>query len=146
MDNFLILLLCVICWSIYTLFFKKKAGLGSASWPRPGMPSDFNPTHAHDNVALDAKTKRLWVREESGREQLFEACDITGWSATNSTSSNAYGKSWPANVYLEIKTTSVDKPLWRARFKRYGEKMPEQRNYNDCQEWFERLNAVYNHS
>jgi hypothetical protein len=146
MDNFLILLICVICWSIYTLFFKKKAGMGPARWPRPGVPEDFIPTHAHDNVALDAKTKRLWVREESGREQLFEAGDITGWSATNSTNTNAYGKSWPANVYLEIKTTSVDKPLWRARFKHYGEKTPEQRNYNDCQEWFERLNAVYNHS
>lgn len=129
------------------LFFKKKSPEKTPknSWPRPGMPQDFIPTHIHDNVALDGKTGRLWIRTESGEERVFDRFEITGWSVNHETTSNAYRVTWAWRVYLSIQTNDLDKPIWAARFIRHPEKRPQTKNMEECNEWLQRLTAVYNH-
>jgi hypothetical protein len=137
-----LLVLAVVIWFGYK-FIKAKGAKGGGHGVE--FPSGFSPTHSHDNIALNADTKKLWVREESGATKVFEPSEITGWGVSSETTHNKHGATWPAKVYLEIKTKDIDRPLWRVRFKRYGELMPEKRNLNECNEWYERLGAAYNH-
>lgn len=141
MDFITIVGVAVVAWFGYKIIKGKSTKSGANA----SFPSGFTPTHSHDNIALDANTKRLWVREESGTTKVFEPSDITGWSVSSDTDRNNWGQHWPCRVYLEIKAKDIDRPLWRVRFKRYGEMLPEQRNLAECNEWFERLGAVYNH-
>jgi len=140
MDFITIVVLVVVAW----LGYKFIKGKGAKSGANVSFPSGFTPTHAHDNIALDANTKKLWIREESGTTKVFEPSEITGWSVSADTTRNRLGQRWPCKVYLEIKAKDIDRPLWRARFKRYKESTPEQRNLDECNEWFERLGAAYN--
>lgn len=43
-----------------------------------GLPANFVATHRHRNIALDSATKKLWVKDERGREQVLESNDIIG--------------------------------------------------------------------
>lgn len=143
MSTFFILAILVIgVWGAYKVLSGKSAGGDGAI---AGLPAGFSPSHSHDNIALEASSKRLWARDEKGNEKLFDGSEITGWAVNSDTTSNRVGATWPHNVYLELKTKDIDRPVWRIRFKRYGELTPEKRNLEECREWFERLNAVYNH-
>lgn len=128
----------------------KLKGKGPAEapndWPRQGMPQDFIPTHLHDNIALDAKTGRVWVRHDgTGQERVFTSSEITGWSMSSESVSNAYGRRWIKNVCLDIQTKDLDRPIWKARFKRFSENKPTTQNQDECSEWFQRLEALFNH-
>lgn len=136
-------------WVIGMILFSVASVVVFLIWR--GMSSDglsarrpmggIMPTLSHDNIALAIGSRKLWVRDEDGHETVLEAADLVGWSVIHGTMQTR-SVCWPNNVYLELKTRSVDKPIWRVRFKRYGEASPERRNRADCQEWSDCLDAL----
>jgi hypothetical protein len=85
------------------------------------------------------------VKDESGRQRVLEASEVIGWEHDRVQVSKN-GSCWNVKNYLIVKTTDLDYPMWRVRFKSHQEAFPSNRNSNECSEWFNRLNAAYNHS
>lgn len=110
-----------------------------------GLPAGFAATHRHRNIALDSTTKRLWVKDESGRQRVLNPDEVVEW-VVKSIEVNRNGACWNKKNYLEIRTVDLDRPVWRVRFKNHGEAFPSDRNHRECSEWSARLTAVYNHS
>lgn len=128
-------------WLLWKMFIKSPA-------PNIAPPelAGMCITHSHDNIGLDSKSGKLWVRDEKGLQAVLNPDQITGWQVDYLETHNALGVTWPHKVYLSIKTKDIDKPVRRMRFKRYGESHVERRNLEECREWADRLTAFYNHS
>lgn len=138
---------------LLTLILAATAVLVYYAWirkpsPKPidlrGLPVNFLATHRHRDIALDSATRRLWVKDERGRERVLDSGEIIGWEM-KSIEVNRNGSCWNKKNYLEIKTNDLDRPVWRVRFKDHMEAFPSNRNHRECSEWFARLTAVYNH-
>lgn len=130
--------------SVAAIAYAKWAPKSVQKLDLKGLPVDFPATHRHMSIALDSATKRLWVRDESGRERVLEPHEIIGWDH-DSVQVSKGDNCWSVKNYLVIRTTDIDHPIWRARFKRHQEAFVSNKNRNECAEWFNRLNAVYNH-
>lgn len=133
----LLLIAAVGIYAMYALVGKRG---GARTYP-----DSFTPTHAHSNIAIDAKTRRVWIREPSGRQIVLSPADITGWATASVEKSNQHGQCWNIKNFLEIRTTNLDKPLWRARFKDHQETFPSEKNHRELEEWYQRITAMLNH-
>lgn len=139
------LITLVLVATAVLVYYASKSGNGPKKIDLRGLPAGFIPTHRHKNIALDSSTKRLWVKDESGRQHVFDAAEVLEWRV-QSIEVSKNGSCWNQKNYLEIRTDNLDFPVWNVRFKNHGETFPSNRNHRECTEWFARLTAVYNHS
>lgn len=140
------LLTLILAATAILVYYAARPSTGSQAINLRGLPAGFAATHRHKSIALDSATKRLWVRDERGRQRVFNSDEIVEWVITSVVKNNMWGMSWNTKNYLEIRTVDLDHPVWRVRFKNHGETFPSDRNHRECTEWFSRLTAVYNHT
>jgi hypothetical protein len=103
----------------------------------PLSSSEFNPTLAHDNIALDADRDMLWIRDVSGATRYVRRGELLSWK----TDSALAGRMLHHQIHLQV--SDVQQPLWRVEFKRHAEgwKHSAKRNSEERSEWFARVQA-----
>ena len=114
------------------------------------IPADFNATHWNKNIALNANTGALWVRDKSGQTATFGRSDLLGWEMKNSvfkSTAVAGPRDTPMDNELLVKAKSIDKPVWTVQFNAHSSLTGRGNhdNHQELRDWYERLNAVYNH-
>ena len=119
---------------------------GSAELPVPG---DFKSAYAHDNIAIDTTTNRIWLRDGQ-RARVFEKKEILGWQAASNTvkAPDMYGggvinrgNAAKYNSRLLVQTNDLDHPVYSIRFTRHNALLNGESNYNDAVAWGNRLTA-----
>lgn len=129
-----------VSWIVWQLFLgKRKRGPGGKV-----LLSRIAPTHAHENIAINIRSGRLWVRDQHGDEAVFDPEDILGWDVRYEQAPDIRGESWPHRVFLDLTTVTGEKAVWRIGFDRHDEVVPHSRNLQECREWSQQLAAVYN--
>lgn len=118
------------CWAAPRLLRGKKL-------TAPPSSSEFNPTLAHDNIALDADRDMLWIRDVSGAARYVRRGELLSWK----TDSALTGRMLHHQIHLQVR--DVQQPLWRVEFKRHAEgwKHSAKRNSEERSEWFARIQA-----
>lgn len=132
-----------------TVFWVFKASFGKTTAPRlpatltaPGQDS-LTPTHADANIAIDAKSGRVWIRDERGKCHILQRHEIREWEHHWTTQSKPLGLYHVQN-YMELRTDSLDRPTVRLRFNRYSDALNWRRNYDAGVEWQARLTTFLN--
>lgn len=104
--------------------------------PRSRVPGNFGATHAHDNIALNARDQ-LWVRTQDGREVVlsrFEVREVAHlWHPD---------RGYKGRNRIELRTIRLDMPLVVAPFNRHPETIfGAPKNAAEAEEWHARLSA-----
>ncbi len=103
------------------------------------IPADFNATHHHVNVAINAKNGNVWLREKSGRTGIVHASEIQNVRHTWVTNNNAQAY----RNKLEITVNNLDKPVWIIEFDCHNENwVYKGRNKQEANEWSARLSSL----
>jgi hypothetical protein len=126
--------------------WRPQFAFGDAVKPPPahGAPAGFEATFSHDNIAVQAATGKLWLRDARGHEAVLDPEDILGWQVRNDDKRKNMRASGPEQVFLDIASLGQDKNLWSIRFSRHDGTAFEGRNLEECREWSQRLTALYN--
>lgn len=117
-----------VWWAIRTLRHERE---GKFSLPNEGA---FHPTHAADNFAIDARTRRVWLRDERGRRGILDAGAIRGWTHHWTERRNGFGHVFLQDNTFQIRTNDIDCPTWIVRFP----------SHSIAREWHDRLTAFLN--
>lgn len=100
---------------------------------------EFEATHAHDNIAINAARNLLWVRDERGQELILEVAEVREWNHLW-----VPDRGYKAQNRLEIRTTRVDAPVVVAAFTRHPATIwGAPKNAREAEEWHARLGAFF---
>lgn len=105
------------------------------------LPADFKARYAHDNIAMDTESGKLWIRDRSG-SRVVDRSDILRWNRTFRTGNGAA----EVNNALEIHLRDLDRPKSVVQFKRHNDfwKSGAARNAQESEEWVSRLTTWVN--
>lgn len=131
-----------VAWVLYAKF-GNTAALGLPSTLTAPGQDPLTPTHADLNIALDAKSGRVWVRDEKGKRHILHRQEIREWEHRWTNHANAIAVFHKHN-YMELRTTNLDCPTVRLRFDRYMDGLNWRRNYEAGVAWQARLTTFIN--
>jgi len=128
----------------WALVFVAAVVLGGRLWPRSpsaSYPPGFNPSYAHDHIAIDAESGKLWLRDVSGQTAVLDKRDVLRWNHSYRPLSGE----WIDNR-LEIEVRDLARPKYTIRFKRHGDsaRWNMRKNVAECEEWQARLGSWIN--
>ena len=101
-------------------------------------PAVFHSDIAHDNIALDFKRDKVWLRDPVRGERYLDRSQVlnirTNYDAVNSAATRQR---------LEFQVRDVSQPLWQVLFQRHSDRWRSSNQQNDLElsEWFARLRA-----
>ncbi|MDR6641903.1 hypothetical protein J2X57_001110 [Luteibacter sp. 1214] len=103
---------------------------------RPRVPDDFGATHAHDNLALNARDQ-IWVRDTNGEAVVLSKYEVREWTHLWQPD-----RGYKGNNRIEIRTIRLDRPVVTAAFRRHPETVfGAPKNAREAEEWHARLGA-----
>ncbi|MDY1548542.1 hypothetical protein [Luteibacter sahnii] len=103
---------------------------------RSRVPGNFGATHAHDNIAVNARDQ-IWVRDIGGEEVVLSKYEVREWTHLWHADRHYKG-----NNRLELRTVRMDKPVVTAAFRRHPETVfGAPKNAREAEEWHARLGA-----
>ena len=104
-------------------------------------PDGFNGDYAHDNIAIDQKADKLWVRDPRGAIVVSKN-DILRWNIAHKVT----GTGHTVNNRLEIHVRDLGRPKLSAPFNRHSDflKPGATKNAAECEEWSSRLTTWVN--
>lgn len=116
-------------WIVPLMFRKPK--------PKPAKHTDFDPSIAHDNIALDTGRNVLWIRDASGAERYVRTEELLAWR-TNSDRNDGHFRQ-----RLELDVSDVQRPRWNVLFQRHSDRRIKSSRINTAErdEWFARIRA-----
>lgn len=128
---------------VFALGKGKKSGDGSAASRRGRYPEGFNPSFAHDNIAIDQANDKIWLRDRSGHWAILPRSDILRWN-------RAFVHRGPIEFdnRIEVHVRDLNRPKYEVAFKRHGEafKWGAAKNSQEAEEWVSRLTTWVNNS
>lgn len=134
------------------IFLGRYIQRGEAQVKLPPVPSDFIVAFNHDNIALDAVNKRVWLRE-GALSRVFSKTDILGWNVQHGTvkAPDMYGggvitrgNQAKTSIRLAVQTKDMNHPMYLVRFARHNRWINGDANYADAVAWSNRLTAFMN--
>nr|WP_063574106.1 hypothetical protein [Luteibacter rhizovicinus] len=109
----------------------------------PGEPP-LHATYTADNLALDVPGRRLWLRDERGREMILDLSQIAGWEHTWRDSTNGNGRVFRTQNAITFRLRQLDVPSARVHFRRYSDVFGGSKNFLEAEEWQARLTTLIN--
>ncbi|WP_285404045.1 hypothetical protein [Luteibacter sp. ME-Dv--P-043b] len=128
-------------------------GLTRLRWrPQPLVARPFlakgepplNATYASDNLALDATSGRLWLRDVTGRRLIVDLADVAAWEHTWTDTSNAWGHRSRIRNELAFRLRRLDIPTVRVLFRRYSDAFNGNKNFEEAATWQARITTLIN--
>jgi hypothetical protein len=116
---------------------------GNAVYAAPGE-RPLHATYAAENIAVDVPDRRLWLRDERGREMILDLSQIAGWEHTWRDSTNGAGRVFRTQNAITFRLRQLDIPSVRVRFKRYSDAFGGSKNFLEAEEWQARLTTLIN--
>lgn len=103
-------------------------------------PTQFSADIAHDNIAMDTKRDRLWIRDPKRGERYLDRSQVLN-IRTNSDAHNGISMQ-----RLEFQIRDVSQPMWDVLFQRHSDRWrsTSKRNGEERDEWFARMRAWLN--
>jgi len=87
MTGFLLFVVVVVVF-VLIIYKSHKVRERTANYSPSGLPAGFQSSHAHKNIATDAKAGRLWMRDERGFSKTVGISDIIRWAVEAKTQNN----------------------------------------------------------
>lgn len=135
-----LVLWCVLTLIVAGLSCRLLAGRFAARSQK--LRDEINATHTHDNIAVDARSGKVWVRDHHGRQAIFDPEVLAGWDVRYDQTPRASGEAWPYKVFLDLTAMTGERAVWRVRFNRHQELTPGSRNLQECREWSQLLKVL----
>jgi hypothetical protein len=121
----------------------RRKNSGGTAYAVSGEPP-LHATYAADNIALDVPGRRMWIRDERGREMLLDLSQIAGWEHTWRDSTNGAGRVFRTQNAITLRLRQLDIPSVRVRFRRYSDAFGGSKNFLEAEEWQARLTTLIN--
>lgn len=111
-----------------------------AAGPRKAPPkpnAEFNPSIAHDNIALDPQRDLLWIRDPKLGERFVCHGDLLSWRTDQDWNNGTFRQR------IELQLRDVNQPSWQVLFQRHSDtwKSSSKKNGQERDEWFARIQA-----
>ncbi len=102
----------------------------------PKSKEIFSADYKHDNIAIDLKANKLWVRDLSGNAKILDKNNVLRWELCFIESGLQRSRN-----RIDLHVNDLDRPIWSVPFKRHGTVLAasEKKNYADAEEWISRL-------
>lgn len=109
----------------------------------PRVAAGFNSDFKHENIAIDLKAAKLWMRDGSGKSTIVERDKILRWNLAFNSLGTVHTKS-----RIEIHINDLAQPLWFIPFDKSADmlKAGARQNYAEAEEWISRLTTWKNNS
>ena len=117
--------------------FKRFSSRTKSSTLRDQIAPDF----VHDNIALNSTTRKLWLRDVSGKERVVDFVNVREFSHLWTDIQTARGIA-PAHNRLEFRMNDVRDPIITVCFSRRSTIFTVQHDHADAREWQARLGAL----
>src|SRR5690606_26273080 len=119
---------------------KGKGGAGGAGGAS-SYPAGFEPSFAHDNIAIDQANGKLWLRDRSGFSAVVDKGDVLRWNRAYVSRGTI-----EFNNKLEVHVRDLNRPKFEVAFNRHGDtwKSGAARNSQEAEEWASRLTTWCN--
>lgn len=116
-------------WLVPLLFRRPK--------PRVKQHAGFEPSIAHDNIALDMARGTLWIRDASGADRYLKREDLLTWKTAHDFKNGTFRQR------IELDVRDVQRPRWQVLFERHSDRRVKTSRLNtqERDEWFARLRA-----
>jgi len=130
--------------AVAVFFLVKAAGKDkgpSASALPPGFSTDFH----HDNIAIDTKSNRVWLRDrKSGQTSTLDKGNLLRWTHRYTTGNHG---TWVKN-FIDVEVRDLNHPKYEVAFNRHSELsiFGARKNQAECEEWQSRLTTWINNT
>lgn len=129
--GFLSSLVSIGVFIVVFFMMKRGAPIGSSR-----VPDGFNADFAHDNIAIDTASGKLWLRDKSGASTVVDKGDVLRWNLAFMSRGAIH-----LDSRLEVHVRDLKRPKFEVPFRRHGEtwKWGAARNHAEAEEWVSRL-------
>lgn len=124
--------------------YRMIAGGTARGHGKTGWPADFNPDYQHDNIAIDTKSDRIWLRDRSsGKTVILKRLDMLRWTHRYTQGNGAWIKN-----FIDAEVRDLNRPKYEVSFNRHGDlwRWNAKKNAAECEEWQSRLTTWVNNS
>lgn len=107
------------------------------------LPDGFNPSFAHDNIAIDQQAGKLWLRDYSNGSAVFDKSDVLRWNVAYV----ANGTQHTGNR-LVVHVRDLNRPKFEALFMRHNDRSVAGAacNAREAEDWASRLTTWINNT
>lgn len=142
-SSFLIIILGFGGNGLFTLFISLACAFMVTKWTAGGVsdfgggiPSDFNADYKSENIAIDVKENKLWLRDMKGKSAVYNKSDILRWETDSEG----------LKYFVRCHVKSLDVPfhdvlIYKAFNIHTADSARRKRD-----EWFSRLTVWVNHT
>lgn len=95
----------------------------------------FEPEFVHENIALDTKQNRLWIRDRKGAERYLRPDEVASFQTNFDFGNSAYRQR------IEFEIADLANPIWHVMFQRHDDRWRwnSERNAQELKEWAARV-------
>lgn len=128
-----------------------SVGMAGGKADSPGefdrLRDGFNPTYEAANIAIDVPAGKVWLRDASGHEAIFNKGDLLRWQTGETSGRDGFFIVKFPFPSLAIHVSDLSRPRYDVVFHKYSTgniKNVYARNQAERDEWYSRLTTWVN--